>query len=369
MGGNFQLRRACAVLVVTGVGFAALPVLAHSAPAPPGRSAPSSASVPPRTPQRVAADRNAVQRFARGDARTAVRVAAWAAWISDDGDAAIVEFLYLGGLDWAIERAGQDGQRHLDFINRALETYPAAHFPELHAAAKSALDNNSAAERAWFVRTGFAEARARDQRAREQQGPPDRITAADRDFVRLLAQRDPGPQVRAAAAYAVREGSTDADLTEFLGYDWAAAAALDQATHRGTVNDRDAAWRRTLNQLLLEAQAAEQAELGLSGALLEQAKAATRRAWRSTGEHANTAGSNWLTEHQRAADQARNWQAVAAHAAGLLNRPSWAALGDQAERNHAAWLAEQGWAEEQARFWRATADEAKAKENAKGSGS
>lgn len=308
----------------------------------------------------AASDRAFVRWLAGKDPRSTVRVAAWSALISSTPDEAVAEFL-ASGFDYAKQRAAQARARNLDFAKRVLATHTAEYSPEVHAAAKRAV-NGTDADRERFARTGYAAAKERDRLAREAAGEQARaIVQADRDFVAALRDNDPGPQVRASAAWALRPGATDGDLVEFFAYGWASGASLDLEMFRTRAADNDAAWRVTISRLVVEAQAAEQAALEASGEAAEQARQAAARAWQAAGDGTGPARTAWTDAQSTADAQAANWRAVV-EAANVATGPNWAAIAGPAAATEGEWAAEREFAAEQARFWTALREQARAGE-------
>jgi hypothetical protein len=280
-----------------------------------------------------------------------VRADAWMALISEDGDAAVDEFVDTGLSD-AVRRADEVDEQHADFARRVLATFTQEFSPEVHAAAQHAV-NGGDSDRAEFVLTGFAAAQDRDRRVRAAEGSLARaLVAEDRAFVRNLAATDPGPQVRAAATWATRTGATDDDLVAFFADGWTHAAVLDLESHRRQEFESDARWRATVRRLLTDAEDAERAALGAAEEVREQARAAAARAWRAAGESTGPARTAWAEAEQIALRQAANWRAVAAAAAAATG-PNWNAIAGVAGRTQSTWTAEREWAAEQAEAWNA----------------
>lgn len=339
--------------------------------APPSAGAPTSAgpsdgraerTLPPErtlSPELAAAVEEARRRvtsMAKTHPAAEVRTSAWNALRSTRGDEALLEWLAPGGgFDYAKQRARDTRARNKAFCERVVATHTVGFSPEVRAAAQRAL-KGSVAEQAAFVRTGYAEAQRRDRAAREA-GEQQRleVAAKDRDFVGGLAERDPGEQVRVAAQWALRPGSSDADVAEFFGYGWATGAALDLEAYRTRVADAEAARHHTLTLLIREATAAEAAVKDAADAAAARAEA--ERAWKAVSEHAGAAQRAWQAEQAAAAAQAENWRAIA-----TLSRESaeqlWKVMSGTAESNQDAWAGEQAGAESAAAFWKAMFDRA-----------
>ncbi|GAA4530218.1 hypothetical protein [Amycolatopsis samaneae] len=293
--------------------------------------------------------RTLVRRIAGKDPRAAVRADAWVAWADESGDAAIVDFLN-GGLARAEERAREASELNADFARQVLAVYTKEFAPMVHAAAQYAV-TGSDSDREYFARQGFADAEQRDRQAREADGSQARALAeADRRFVRDLKDNDPGPQVRSAAAWAVRPGASDEDLVEFFAYGWAHAAALDLTAHRLRDTDNEAGWQARARRLLTDAQEAERAALDAAGEARAAARAAAARAWGAVRTQTGPARTAWAEAGQVAERQAANWRAIAAAAAAATG-PNWRAIAAVADGTGTEWTAERAWAAEQARLW------------------
>ncbi|MEU3770777.1 hypothetical protein AB0E55_37430 [Amycolatopsis keratiniphila] len=294
------------------------------------------------------AARKLVRRIAGRDPRAAVRADAWVAWAADD-DWTIEEFLE-NGLPAAERRAAETNSVNSDFCRRILSTYTAEFAPEVHAAAQRAL-LGSDTDRAAFVAEGFAAAEARDRRVREDDGAQERaIVEEDRRYIRELGAADPGPHVRAAAAWALRPGSTDADLVEFFAYGWATAARLDLEAHRLRDAEQEARRQVAIRRLITGAREAEQAALEAADEIAEQARMTAANAWRKAAGQAAPAKTGWTDAEKLARAQAANWRAVAEAAANATG-PNWKAIAVTAGDTATEWSAEQDWADGQTRFW------------------
>lgn len=278
-----------------------------------------------------------------------VRTDAWVALMSDAGNEAIAAFLASGLAD-AIARASETGAMNRDFVVRVLDAYPAKFAPEVHAAAERALAGTDS-ERDLFVREGFAAAEQRDRRAREADGSQARaLVEADRKFVRNLSLADPGAQVRAAAAWALRPGSGDEDLVEFFSYGWAHAALLDLEVSRLRGVEEQARWRVAARRLAADADAAERAALATSGAAAREARATAVKAWRAAADGTAAPKASLVEAQQVAQREADNWHAIAA-AAASASGPNWQAMAGPAARTEAEWAADRQQASEQLQFW------------------
>jgi hypothetical protein len=299
-----------------------------------------------------------VRQVALYHSEALVRVAAWNAMRSADGEPALKAFV-LTGFAEARQRAQQSTARNRDFAQRILASYSAAYSPLVHAAADRVL-KGSDADREWFARTGFADAKARDTQAREADEQHRQVIAqADRDFVALLASSDPGEQVRLAAQHALRQGSTDADVRGFYATDWMAAAELDVEIFRQRSQEAGMSYLALIPGLIADAQDAEQEALAASGAAAEQARAVAARAWATSKDRADAARQAWEGEQRLCAEQARYWQTVADRYRGQTD-PIWTAITASADQNHTAWTGEDTFATGQTRHWTDVAAQAQA---------
>ncbi|WP_344413093.1 hypothetical protein [Amycolatopsis minnesotensis] len=294
------------------------------------------------------------------DGRGFVRAAALNALASEPQEAGISRF-FATEYDFAVRYSAERSALNADFARRVLDTHTARFSPEVHAAAQRAV-TGSDADRDQFARTGYAAARERDQHNREADGKQAAaIVEADRQFVRGLGQTDPGPQVRAAAAWALRPGAGDSDLVEFFSCGWASAARLDLETHRTAAADREVAWRVVARRLVTEAQDAEKAALEASQEAAAQLRAAAARAWREVGDKTAAPRSAWADAGEIALKQAENWRAVAA-AAQAATGPNWQAIAGPATTSQDQWQVEQQTAREQAAYWTALLQQAESGE-------
>jgi hypothetical protein len=278
-----------------------------------------------------------------------VRVAAWQVLRSDEGEPALRAFI-LTGFAEARGRASQNNARNRDFAQRIANTYSVAFSPRVNAGAQAALRGNDT-DREYFARTGFAALKALDEAAREaDEQHKQQILQADRDFVRLLAEADPGEQVRLAAQYALRDGGTDTHLRAFFASEWMAAAAVDIAIFRLRSQEAGIRYYAVIPQLIADAADAErEAELA-SGAAAEQARAVAARAWATTKEKADAARKAWEDEAQACAEQAQYWRTVIERA-NANSDPVWAAIATAANKNRGSWTAEGTFAGDQKTHW------------------
>lgn len=264
-----------------------------------------------------------------------VRASAWRALRSADGDAALLRYI-LTGLNEAKRLAEKQEARNKDFAHRIAKVYTAQFSPRVHAAALEAIEKGPVVQE-HFARVGFAEAKALDDAAREaDEQHKQQILEVDRDFVRLLAQLDPGQHVRLAAQHAMRNGGTEADLRVFFASDWMAAAALDIDLYRMRTLEAGVQFHAVIQQLVRDAKDAEREALAASGTAAEIARAVAARAWATTKEKAEVARQAWEDEAAACAEQARYWRTVIERAQSGSD-PVWAAIAATADKNRGAW--------------------------------
>lgn len=293
------------------------------------------------------ADRDFVLWLAQYDERASVRSAAWSAWLSDEGYPAIQRF-FDSEYDFAEQLSAGSRARNQEFVAYVLATCVPAYAPEVCAAARRAARGTDA-DRETFVRTGHAAAKERDRRVREAAGKQAAaLVEADRAFVAALRVSDPGAQVRAAAAWALRPGSTDGDLVEFFSYGWAHAAGLDVRAYRTQLANDDVAWRRTLNQLITAAQTAEHEAQQAAGEAAKRRAAA--EAWAKVAGHTGPARVAWQRAEQVALAQAETWRQVAA-AAAANQSPNWTPVLGAADTMGRQWALERDQAGAQSAYW------------------
>lgn len=345
-----------AALTGGGVSVSAAPARAHAVvTAEPAGPASALAS--------AAADEMRVQvlRLAKSGLPAEIRTSAWNALRSTRGDVAIVEWLAPGGgYDAAKQRLRDARSRNRAFCERVVATHPVGFSPGVRSAAERALKGTDA-DRAAFVRTGYAEARQRDRMTREADAQH-RLEVAERDraFVRALADGGPGEQVQVAAQWALRPGSTDADVEEFFGYGWATGAVLDVEEYRLRVADAEVRRHHVLSLLIAQAVAAEEALK--SSADVARARAEAERTWQAVAEHADGAQKFWLAEQEGAGVQAGNWQNIARLAKEGADS-LWEKIAAPAGARQDDWAKEQTEAGLTAAFWKDMTDRARDSEN------
>ncbi|QES52813.1 hypothetical protein DEJ50_32215 [Streptomyces venezuelae] len=297
----------------------------------------------------AAGAREQVRRVALSGLPAELRTSAWNALRSTRGDTAITEWLAAGGgYDLAKQRLRDTRTRNRMFCERVVRTHPAGFAPQTRAAAERALKGTDA-ERAAFVKTGYAQAQQGDRAAREAAaGEQQAVRERDREFVRSLAERDPGEQVRVSAQWALRPGATDDDIREFYGFGWVTGATLDLEGHRLRTAESEALRHRSLTLLLKAAVEAEEALRGASDAAAARAEA--ERAWQAVAAHARTADTAWLAERDHAARQAETWRGIQELAQDAAEE-MWKHLTGPAAENRQSWLKEEQDAAVAAAFW------------------
>lgn len=305
--------------------------------------------------------RNRVRKMAMSSLPDEIRSSAWLALRSSRGDAAIAEWLAPGGgFQKALQRMRTTQSVNRTFCERVVRTHSVSFSPEVHAAAERAVAGTPV-DQAAFARSGYDVALKRDRAAREaDERRKAEVTAKDRDFVRAVAEHDPGEQVRVAAQWALRSGAGDADVAEFFGYGWATGATLDLEGYRMRIAEAEVARHHALSLLLEKAAAAEEALRTAA----DKAKARTEaeRAWEEVAEHADAARKAWLAERDTAMAQAENWRNIAKASKDSADR-LWKNIGDSATANQDSWAGEQTEAAGTAGFWKDMFDRAQDSEN------
>ncbi|MFF4602813.1 hypothetical protein ACFY12_08690 [Streptomyces sp. NPDC001339] len=290
-----------------------------------------------------------------------IRVSAWNALRNVRGDEAIADWLAPGGgYDFAKQRAQSTRARNKAFCERVVRTHTKGFSPQVRQAAERAL-KGSAADQAVFVKSGYAQAKEQDRVAREAAvAHRQQVADRERNFVRAVAESDPGEQVRVAAQWALRDGAGDEGVAEFFGYGWMSGAALDLEAYRMRVTDTGVEQHRVLSRLIKEAEAAEEAVQGSSDAA--KARAEAGRAWKAVSEHADAAYKVWLAERDAAMAQTENWKKIT-QAAAETTDGLWKNIAGPAEKNQDAWATEQQQADRQAAFWKGMSDRAQDSES------
>ncbi|MGW1199621.1 hypothetical protein ACWD4B_27845 [Streptomyces sp. NPDC002536] len=334
--------------------------------APARAAAPAATAVAVDQPSPVRAmaaqaARDRVLNMAMSNLPSEIRTSAWLALRSSRGDAAIAEWLAPGGgFDAAMRRMKETKNLNRAFCERVAGTHTVEFSPSVHAAAERAL-KGSDADRAAFAKSGYAEAQKRDRAAREADvRHRQEVAAKDRDFVRNIAEHDPGEQVRVAAQWALRPVATDADVEEFFGYGWSTGASLDLEAYRLRSADAETVRHHTLSLLIEKAMAAEEALKGSTDAA--KARAEVEDAWKSVADHADAARRAWQAEQEAATAQAESWKKIA-KAAEEDADGLWRHIAGSAETNQESWAKEQADAAGTAAFWKNMFDRAQDSEN------
>ncbi|MEU8775553.1 hypothetical protein [Streptomyces sp. NPDC048606] len=345
-----------AVAVLLAVALTA--PTAHASPSPgpeavrhPASAAPAVGSPEARAAHAAALDgaREQVRRIALSGLPAELRTSAWNALRHTGGDQAIGEWLAAGGgYDFARQRLRETRTRNRLFCERVVRTHAASFAPRTRSAAEQALKGTDA-DRSAFVRTGYARAQEEDRTVRETAAGEQRaVTEREREFVRSLARRDPGEQVRVAAQWALRPGASDADLREFHGYGWVTGGALDLEGYRLRTADEESLRHRVLAIALKTAIEAEDA---LPAAMdREAARAEALRAWRAVATLAGDARTAWQADRTHAGLQARNWGEIQEFARQNPDGP-WQTIVGPAGENLTAWTAEERGAAAPIAFW------------------
>ncbi|TDB81572.1 hypothetical protein [Micromonospora sp. KC721] len=290
----------------------------------------------------------------------AVRAAALTALNSPRGEIAVKEFIPAGWCQ-ATTRAEQDAAMNDHIIARVLATHAYETSPWVWSAANAA-KTASAAEKEYFVRFGLEEARAADQRARDEDGAhAAALRQYDRDYVATLRDTAQGEQVRLAAAWALRPGATDSDIVEFYTYAWARFGKLDVERFQLTTADQEMRWFAAVDRLkqsALEAQAAAETASGEAQKALQQQAA---DAWGQVAAGAAPSASGWLAAKQTADAQARQWAAVY-QLALRQSGPNWKAMTKPARANRDSWERDARNARDRAAYWQQVVTDALAAE-------
>ncbi|MEU5050436.1 ALF repeat-containing protein [Streptomyces sp. NPDC021096] len=358
MNRQWWVAQALTVSMLAGGGalVAGAPAFAD-APAPAAVSADQPADQAALAKAAAAEEaRNWVLKMAKSRLPAEVRTSAWNALRSSRGDEAIAEWMAPGGgYDAAKQRTRDVRTRNRAFCERTVATHTKEFSPEVRAAAERALKGTDA-DRAAFVKTGYAEAQKRDRVVREADAQHKReVAAKDRDFVRAIAEHDPGEQVRVAAQWALRPGAVDADVVEFYGYGWVTGGTLDLESYRMRVADAETLRHHTLSLLIKQAVAAEEAVKGAADAA--KARAEAERAWKAVSEHSAAAQKAWEAEQAATTAQMENWQNIA-KAAKESSDELWKNIAQPAEANQDTWAQEQAESLKSAEYWKAMFDQA-----------
>ncbi|WP_410652741.1 hypothetical protein [Amycolatopsis sp. cmx-4-54] len=295
-----------------------------------------------------------VLSYARYSVHSTVKTDAWTALLSEDPEAASIEFLRYpgGGLEYATQRALNRDEGNKRFLRRLLETHLRAYSPEVHDAANLYLTATASKREQFCHGGGYEAAKARDQKFRAELGEQKRaLVEEDRRYVRMLADRDPGTQVRFAAAYAVREGSTDDDLTDFFAWGWAQGARLDIETFREGMLRDNRQWQLTIAQLIVDAEAAEKAAREIEGEAGKEARDQAAAAWRKVGTEVSPVRSKWEEARDFAQQQAETWHAILLAAQQAAQNPNWKAIIDPARTAEGDWTDNRSLSGENVAYW------------------
>jgi hypothetical protein len=292
--------------------------------------------------------RTLVRRLADKDPRWEVRTAAWNALISDVPEAVTLFLSTGGGYESARARASTNESRNNLIISRAIATSTPATSPYVNLTAKRA-QYGTLDEKDRYVRTGLAEAQALDAKHSPvahaaEQAKLDRLYVAD------LAENASGAWVKGAAVRAIQRG-TDDDIAEFFKYSWSSAAQCDIQAFRMNLTEQEATYRHRLDQLVVSAQAAQQAYEQASEAAKEKAAEEAKLAWNTAADVARSTQDTWLANQNLAASQAQVWAAVHAFALDATTNQDWPTIAEQAAGTSTSWTDEVAWAQEQARVW------------------
>ncbi|MFC9254873.1 hypothetical protein [Amycolatopsis thailandensis] len=295
-----------------------------------------------------------VLNYAKYSIYSTVKTDAWVALLSEDPEAASIEFLRSpdGGLVYATQRSLNRDEGNKRFLRRLLETHLRAYSPEVYDAANLYLTESASKREQFCHGGGYEAAKARDQRFRADLGEQKRaLVEEDRRYVRMLAEQDPGAQVRLAAGYAVRAGSTDDDLTDFFAWGWAQGARLDIESFRERMLRENREWQQTIARLIVDAEAAEKAARETEGAAGKEARDRAAAAWRKVGADVSPARSNWEEARDFAHRQAETWHAILLAAQQAAQNPNWKALIDPARATETDWTDNRSLAGENVAYW------------------
>jgi hypothetical protein len=292
----------------------------------------------------------------------AVRAAAMAALNSPRGDAAVRDFIPAG---WCVatKRAEQGAAMNDHIIARVLATHSYETSPYVWSEANR-VRTAPAPEKEYFVRYGLDEARAADQRARnEDRRWVEALRAEDRRYVAELGRTGQGEQVRLAAAWAVRQDSTDSDLVEFFAYAWARFGKLDFERFQLTTTDQEMRWLAAIDRLKKAALAAQAAAEAASGEAQKALRTQAADAWAQVSTQAGPSASGWAQAKEIADKQALQWAEIYRIALRQTG-PNWKAMTKPARNYRDAWEWDVENARERAAYWeQVVADALAAEEN------
>jgi hypothetical protein len=288
----------------------------------------------------------------------AVRSAALTALRAPRGDIAVQEFIPHGWCQ-ATDRAEQDAAMNEHIIARVLATHSYATSPWVYSAAEAA-STASAAEKEYFVRSGLEEARAADQRARDEDGAYQRALAGfDRLYVAQMRDTAQGKQVKIAAAYALRDGASDSDIVEFYTYAWARSGKLDLERFQLTIAEQERRWLVAMDELMRTALIAQAAAQESSAKAQEAADA-----WASVADGAESSANGWLAAKQAADAQAAQWSAIYQLALNPQGGLNWRAMAKPARANRDSWERDSRNARDRVAYWQKILEDARVAEEA-----
>src|SRR3954447_20722665 len=203
-----MLKRFIAAGISVSVACGVVPVAVLSGPAA------YAAEEPPQ----VDATRAMVEYLAQADPNPLIRAGAQRALAT--GDPALVARFLEVDYPYLVEEAARMAQLDREWCDLVLSSITPEDSPAVYAAAQAAI-SGSDADRAEFVRSGYAAAQQQDDAVRQEAEAAARaLVERDRGYVRQLAVTAPGEQVRVAASFATRPLADDRDLDEFFTYTW-----------------------------------------------------------------------------------------------------------------------------------------------------
>jgi hypothetical protein len=290
----------------------------------------------------------------------AVKAAALTALNSPRGEIAVKEFIPAGWCQ-ATQRAEQDATMNDHIIARVLATHAYETSPWVWSAADAAR-TAPAPQKEYFVRFGLEEARAADQRARDDDGAnAAALRDFDRNYVALMLDTAQGEQVKKAAAWALREGSSDSDIVEFYTYAWARYGKLDLERFQLTTADQEMRWLAAIDKLTKSALDAQAAAEAASGEAQKALQADAADAWGKVSAGAAPSASGWLAAKNTADLQAQQWKAIYQLALSKSG-PNWKAVAKPARANRDAWDRDVRNARDRAAYWQQVIENALAAE-------
>jgi hypothetical protein len=342
-------KRFIAAGISLSVACGVVPVAVLSGPA---------AAYAAEEPPQVDATWARVEYLAQADPNPLIRAGAQRALAT--GDPALVARFLEVDYPYLVEEAALMAQLDREWCDLVLSSITPEDSPAVYAAAQAAI-SGSDADRAEFVRSGYAAAQQQDDAVRQEAEAAARaLVERDRGYVRQLALTAPGEQVRAAASFATRPMATDRDLDEFFEHSWIFSADLDLEVFRRNNNENDTFQGRRVERRITAARDAEAAAQDPPAGLAEERRAAVERAWQDASAAANALRDAWLNAQHVAAIEAEHWATVVVDASGEGLTPAWATVAASAEATRAEWEAEQAGAAERAQYWESVARQAAA---------